>query len=452
MYDVMILGGGPAGYVAAEHAGAMGKKVLLVDSAESGGGMGGVCLNSGCIPTKCMLAAAKTYHHAKHGAPYGVTASNITFDYSVAKKRTEAIQEKLRGGIGALMKAGKVDVVKARGTIAGKGKIVADGKTYEGANILICTGSRPFFPPIPSLKEKTLVLTNENILKLDKKPQHLINIGGGVIGTEYACLYSTVGKKVTVIEMLPKLCGPVDKELAKTVQRSLEENGATIHLGATVTKVDGGTVTFNDKSGAAQTITADGILVATGRAVNLQGIGLESAGIDFDKRGIKVDDQGRTNVPGIWAAGDVTGRWQLAHYASRQSTVAVHAMFGGTERVRETAIPSVVYTNPEIACVGLTEEQATERGIKVKTAKFPMTNNGRYLAETEGERGVVKVIADATHGTVLGMHMVGHGVSEMIATAVLMVEMELRAKDVLEMVFPHPAICETMHDVMLGIH
>lgn len=452
MYDLMIIGGGPAGYVAAEHAGAMGKKVLLVDSGETGGGMGGVCLNSGCIPTKCMLAAAKMYHHAKDSAAFGVTASDVKFDYAVAKKRTEGIQDKLRGGIGALMKMGKVEVVKARATVLGRGKIEAEGKTYEGANILICTGSRPFVPPIPGLKESPAVLTNENILKQEKMPDHLCIIGGGVIGTEYACLYATVGKRVTVVEMLPKLCGPVDKELAKTVQRSLEDMGAAIHLGAKVTKVDGKTVFFTDKAGAEQSVSADAILVATGRAVNTANLGLEAAGIDMDKRGIKVNEHGQTNVPGIWAAGDVTGRWQLAHFASRQATVAINTMFGKPMICRESAVPSVVYTNPEIACVGITEDQAQERGLAVKTAKFPMTNNGRYLAETEGERGVVKVIADAKYGTVLGVHMVGTGVSEMIAAATVMVEMEMRVQDVEEIIFPHPAVCETIHDVMLGIH
>lgn len=452
MYDVMIIGGGPAGYVAAEHAGAMGKKVLLVDSGETGGGMGGVCLNSGCIPTKCMLAAAKMYHHAVDSAAFGVTVSDAKFDYTVAKKRTEGIQDKLRSGIGALMKMGKVEVVNARATILGRGKIEAAGTTYEGANILICTGSRPFVPPIPGLAESAAVLTNENILKQEKMPEHLCIIGGGVIGTEYACLYATVGKKVTVIEMLPKLCGPVDKELAKTVQRSLEDLGAAIHLGAKVTKVDGSTVFYTDKQGAEQSVSADAILVATGRVVNTAGIGLEAAGVDFDRRGIKVNEHAQTNVPGIWAAGDITGRWQLAHFASRQATVAINTMFGRPMICREDAVPSVVYTNPEIACVGLTEDQAKERQIAIKIAKFPMTNNGRYLAETNGERGVVKVIADATYGTVLGVHMVGTGVSEMIAAATIMVETEMRACDVEEVIFPHPAMSETIHDAMLGLH
>jgi dihydrolipoamide dehydrogenase len=451
MYDVIILGGGPAGYVAAERAGELGKKALLIDSGEHGGGLGGVCLNSGCIPTKSMLFGAKTYDHAKHGAVFGVTAENVKFDYTVIKKRTEELQAKLGKGIEGLMKMNKVEVVRARGKIVGKNKVEADGKTYEGANLLICTGSRPMVPPIPGLRDNVNAITNEGILKLEKMAEHLCIIGAGVIGTEYASLYANVGKKVTVVEMLPKICGAVDKELAKTVQKKLEDRGVTFHLSAKVTKIEGTKVFFTDKKDAEQSVEADKILVATGRAVNTAEIGLESIGVDFDRAGIKVNDKAQTNVPNVYAAGDVTGRWQLAHFASRQATVAISNMFGKTEYCREKAIPSVVYTDPEIACVGLTEEKAEEKGISIKTAKMPLNINGRFLAETDGERCVCKLIVGAEHGEILGLHLIGPHASEMIAAAAVAIESELRVDEWKEVVFPHPAICEVMHDVAFHV-
>lgn len=448
MYDVIVIGSGPGGYVAAERAGELGKKALIIEKDEH---LGGVCLNSGCIPTKSMLYCAKTYHHACHGEAFGVTAKDVSFDYPKVRERTVGIQDKLRGGIAGLMKMNKVDVVKGTASIKNRKIVTVDGKDYEGQNILICTGSRPFVPPIPGLDKNDKVITNEGFLALEKMPKHLCVIGGGVIGTEFACLYATVGRKVTVIEMLPEICGPVDKELSKTVRKELSERGVDFHLKAKVTGVKGGEVTFTDKKGAEQKVTADLILVATGRAVNTEGLGLEALGVDFDRRGIKVNDKAQTNVPGIWAAGDVTGRWQLAHFASRQATVAINNMFGRPDICREEAVPSVVYTDPEIACVGLTEDQCKEMGLEIQTAKYNLGANGRYLAETDGGRGVCKVIVGKEHGELLGVHMVGPGVSEMIAAAATAIECELRGRDMEEIIFPHPTICEVIHDAMFSL-
>jgi dihydrolipoamide dehydrogenase len=290
------------------------------------------------------------------------------------------------------------------------------------------------------------------MLKQKEQVDHLVVIGAGVIGTEFASVYAMTGKQVTVIEMLPQICGNTDKELAKTVQKKLSKKGVSFHLNATVTKVDEGTVTFNDKKGKEATVEGDLILVATGRSVNTEGLGLEAVGIDFDRKGIKVNEKAETNVPGVYAAGDVTGRWQLAHFASRQGTVAINNMFGREDICRETAIPAVVYTDPEIASIGLTEDLAKEQGIEVKTAKFPLNNNGRYLAESDGERAILKVVVGAEHGELLGVHMVGPHVSEMIATAAVMIEQEMCIEDIGEIVFPHPTVVETMHDVMFTVH
>lgn len=447
MYDIIIIGAGPAGYVAAERAGEHGKKVLIIEKDR----LGGVCLNTGCIPTKSMLFSAKTYDHALHAETFGVKVKGAEFDYKTVKSRTEGIQDKLRSGIAALMKMNKVEVVTGDAKITAKNKVEVNGTTYECKDLLVCTGSRPFIPPVEGLKDNKNVITNEGILALEKMAENLCVIGGGVIGIEYANLYAMAGKKVTVIEMLPKICGATDKELSKTVQKKLESKGVKFFLSTTVTKVDGKKVTFKDKKDKEQTIEADKILVATGRAVNIEGLGLENIGVEFDRRGIKVNEKAQTNIPNVWAAGDVTGRWQLAHFASRQATVAVNNICGRNDICREDAVPAVVYTDPEIASIGLTEDLAKERGIAVKTAKFPLNNNGRYLAETDGERAVCKIVACAETNQILGVHMVGPHCSEMIASAAVMIETELRTQDIEELIFPHPAICEVIHDVMFNV-
>ncbi|MHC4870360.1 MAG: dihydrolipoyl dehydrogenase [Planctomycetota bacterium] len=447
MYDIIIIGAGPAGYVAAERAGEHGKKVLLIEKDR----LGGVCLNTGCIPTKAMLFSAKTYDHALHAEAFGVKVKGAEFDYKTVKKRTEGVQDKLRSGIAALMKMNKVEVVIGNAKITSKNTVEVDGTTYECKDMLICTGSRPFIPPVEGLKDNKHVITNEGILALDKMPDRLCVIGGGVIGIEFANFYAMTGKDVTVIEMLPKICGATDKELSKTIQKKLESKGVKFHLSATVTKVDGKQISFKDKKDKESTIKADAILVATGRAVNVEDIGLEGIGVDFDRSGIKVNEKGQTNVPNVWAAGDVTGRWQLAHFASRQATVAVNNICGRNDICREDAVPAVVYTDPEIASVGITEDIAKERSIEVKTAKYQLNNNGRYLAESDGERAVCKVVVCKESNQLLGVHMVGPHTSEMIAAAATMIETELRTTDIEEIIFPHPAVCEVMHDVMFNI-
>ncbi len=443
MFDLIVIGSGPAGYVAAERAGEHGLKTMLVEQGEH---LGGVCLNCGCIPTKSMLYSAKVFHHAKHAAPFGVKVAGVEFDYPAVKQRTEGIQNKLRGGIAALMKMNKIEVIKGSAQLTGKNSVSVNGQSYEAKNILICTGSRAFVPPIPGLKDNPNCVTNEGILAQKEMVSRLCVIGGGVIGIEFASLYATAGRSVTVIEMLPQICGNTDKELALTVQKELQNRGVTFHINAKVTGVNGATVSFTDAKGQEQKVEADLVLVATGRAVNTESLALDKAGVDFDRKGIKVDECGRTNVPGIWAAGDVTGRWQLAHYASRQATVAVNNIAGHPDRCREEAIPAVVYTEPEIASVGLTEDQAKAKGLAVKTAKFNLGANGRYLAETDGGRGVFKLVVGAERGEILGAHLVGPGVSEMIAAAAVMIEAELRVGDLREVVFPHPTIGEALHD------
>lgn len=448
MYDIAIIGAGPAGYVAAERAGEKGAKVLLTEQADH---LGGECLNAGCIPTKSMLYSAKLFDHVKHADAFGVSVKDAAFDYSKVKARTEKVQDQLRKGILGLMKKEKVDVVKGQAVVLSPNKIAVDGKEFEAKNILICTGSSPWMPPVPGLENNPSVVTNRGLLTQTEMVNHLCIIGAGVIGTEFACLYAMAGKKVTVIEMLPQICGNMDPKMTQGIKKKLESKGVTFYLEAAVESVKDKTVNFKDSSGKTHKVNADLILVATGRAVNTRNLGLEALQVDMDRRGIKVNERAETNVPGIYAAGDVTGRWQLAHFASRQATVAVNNILGCPDICRESAIPAVVYTDPEIASVGLTEQDAKKKGIEVKTASMPMAASGRYLAETDGERGTVQVVCCAKRGTVLGIHMVGPYVSEMISTAVTIIETELRAQDVRELVFPHPTIGEIMRDVMFAV-
>ncbi|MCC8166433.1 MAG: dihydrolipoyl dehydrogenase [Planctomycetes bacterium] len=443
MYDVIILGAGPAGYVAAEHASAMGKTVLLVEQDR----LGGVCLNRGCIPTKSFLHAAKLYNHARHGGVFGVVAPDALFDYGIMKTRTEAVQEQLRNGIAFMMKRGKVEVVQGVARIVGRNRVAVGGTDYAGTNILIATGSRPAVPPIPGLADNPAVVDSTALLQADTVADSLAVIGGGVIGVEFACFHALLGKSVTVLEMLPTLCGPVDRDVARAVQKKLEQLGASVHVGATVDRVDGGTVFFRDKKGIGQSVAAERILVAAGRKPNLEGFGLDALGLDVTARGITVNDRAETSVPGVYAAGDVTGRIQLAHFASRQATVAVHAMFGRDDICRDVAVPAVIYTDPEAAGIGLTEHAAKEAGIPVRTVKMPLAASGRFVAETDGEQGFIKAVL-AEDGKVLGMHIVGSYASEMIAAAAIMIEYGLTAQDVEKVIFPHPTVAEIMREVM----
>ncbi len=443
MYDLIILGGGPAGYVAAEHAGRMGKKTVLVEKDR----IGGTCLNSGCIPTKSYLHSAKTYDHALSSAVFGVQVQSASFDFDAMKTRTGAVQDTLRNGILGMMKKGKVEVVAGSGVVVDKNTVAVGDNEYKGANLLLCTGSRPAWPPIPGLSENPCVVDSTGMLERNAPADNLVVIGGGVIGLEFAFFHALLGKKVTVLEMLPQIAGAVDRDIAMTIQRKLESKGALVQTGAKVEKVDGNTVFYTDKQGQNLSVQADCILIAAGRVNNIENIGLEKITLDMDAKRIKVNDRGATNIPGVYAAGDITGIYQLAHFASRQATVAVRAMFGEKDICRTDAVPAVIYTDPEIATVGITEDAMKTRGIQGRVVKMPLGASGRWLAETNGERGFVKAVL-GERNVLLGMHVVGPYASEMIGAACVMIENEMRAEDIREVIFPHPTVSEIMKEVM----
>ena len=451
MYDLAIIGGGPGGYVAAERAGAAGMNVVLFERRE----LGGVCLNEGCIPTKTLLYGAKIYEYALHADKYGVTVPEAGFDYARMLKRKEKTVRKLVGGVKLKMKNAGVEVVRQNVTICGKD---ADGSfilkteeaAFNAAKLLICTGSEAVVPPIPGLKEAgDIIATNREMLSLEEPPKELVVIGGGVIGMEFASLFNSLGSKVTVIEMLPKILGPMDGAVSAMLQRIYTKKGVEFHLGCRVTAIDGNAVVYTDPEGNECRAVADRILVSVGRRANVAGLGLESIGVEFG-RGIGVDNHMRTNVEGVWAAGDVTGFSMLAHTASREGEVAVNDMLGRNDEMRYNAIPGVVYTNPEVAGVGLTQEEAEKQGLEVKILELPMAYSGRFVAENEGGEGICRIIT-AADGKVLGVHMLGNPCSEMIHSACIAIEQGMTAEQLKEVVFPHPTVSEIVKEVLFTL-
>jgi dihydrolipoamide dehydrogenase len=448
MYDLIIIGGGPAGYVAAERAGHKGLKVLLFEKNK----MGGVCLNEGCIPTKTILYSAKTYENALHGDKYGVYGENIRFDFGKIMARKNKVVRKLVAGVESKMKMNHVTVVKGDAYINGRSQqgieVNCNGENYLGAHLLICTGSEAFVPPIPGIAEAgDIILTNREILDLKEQPQSLVIIGGGVIGMEFASFYNSLGTQVTVVEMLPEILGNNDFEISAMLREHYAKKGIVFNLSAKVVKIEGNTVYF-EKDGETQRINGDKILVSVGRRPVTNGFGLENLNVELFRGGIKTDEKMRTNVPGVFAAGDVTGFSLLAHTASREGEVVVNNLTGRPDRMRYNAIPGVVYTNPEVSGVGETEESAKAKGIDFKVAKLPMAFAGRFVAENEGGSGLCKVLVGARYNEVIGVHMIGNPSSEMIYGACMAIEQELTLAQLEEVVFPHPTVSEIFKETL----
>ncbi len=451
MIDLAIIGGGPAGYVAAERAGAKGLSVVLFEKNE----LGGVCLNEGCIPTKTLLYSAKVYDTAIHGDKYGIDAKGATFDFSKIVDRKNKVVRKLVAGVGAKMKAHKVNVIKGNAMITGRDAngiaIECGGEKFAAKNLLICTGSEAFVPPIPGLKESgDIILTNREILSLKEQPKRLVIIGGGVIGMEFASFYNSLGTEVTVVEMLPEILGGLDTEMSAMLRDIYAKRGVKFNLSCKVTEIKGNEVIYVDKDGKANSAVGDKILVSVGRRAVTSGFGLENLGVELFKGGVKVDTKMRTNIPNVYAAGDVTGFSLLAHTASREGEVVVNNLTGRNDIMRYDAIPGVVYTNPEISGVGLTEESAKAKNIPFKVSKLPMAYAGRFIAENEGGIGLCKVLVGDKHGEILGVHMLGNPSSEMIYGACMAIEQEMTLKEMEEVVFPHPTVSEIFKETVFS--
>ncbi len=451
MYDLMIIGGGPAGYVAAERAGHNGLSVIMFEKKA----LGGVCLNEGCIPSKTLLYGAKIYENALHGDKYGVYGENIRFDYAKMVARKNKVVRKLVAGVDSKMKVNHVTVVKGEAIIqppASNGiEVTCNSEKYAATNLLICTGSEAAVPPIPGLEQVgDIILTNREILDLKELPASLVIIGGGVIGMEFASLYTSLGSKVTVVEMLPEILGPNDTEISAMLRDIFTKKGIEFHLQAKVVKVEGHTVIF-EKDGQTSTVEGEKILISVGRRAVTKGFGLENLNVELDRGGIKVDEKMKTNVANVYAAGDVTGFSQLAHTAMREGEVVVNNLTGKEDRMRYNAIPGVVYTNPEVAGVGETEESATAKGIAFKVSKLPMAYAGRFVAENEGGNGLCKVLIGEKYGEVIGVHMLGNPCSEMIYGACMAIEQEMTLEEMKKVVIPHPTVSEIFKEVIFTL-
>ena len=446
MYDLAIIGGGPAGYVAAENAGAKGLKVVLFEKRE----LGGVCLNEGCIPTKTLLYSAKMYDHATGGKKYGITAGEVTYEYKKIADRKTKVVRKLVAGIKMKMEAHNVEVVRGEAFINSGNEnsvsISCGEQTYEAARLLICTGSEAFIPPIPGVEGNTSVITNREMLALTEAPESLVVIGGGVIGMEFASFCNSLGIPVTVIEMLPEILGGMDKEISGMLRAIYAKRGIRFCMQCKVTRIEGNIVHFTDAEGNEQQAEGDKILMSVGRRPVLSGFGLENIAVETE-RGIKVNDIMQTSIPNVYAAGDVTGFSLLAHTASREAEVAVNNMLGIEDRMEYNAIPGVVYTNPEVSSVGLTEEQAEKAGIEYKLYRLPMTYAGRFVAENEGQTGLCKVIVSKEE-KVLGVHMLGNPCSEFICAACMAITNGLGIEQLRRTVFPHPTVSEILKEVV----
>ena len=445
-YDFAVIGAGPAGYIAAKKAASAGKKVLLVEKSK----LGGVCLNEGCVPSKTLLQAAKTYYHAKHGAIFGVEVEGVTFDFHKAHAHKNNVMNKMRDGIAGLMKKYRVDVIEGEAKLLPNCQLEINGNTHEATDILLCTGSSPAIPPISGV-DLEHVVDSTGILEREVLPNHLVVVGGGVIGCEFACMYASVGVKVTVLEAMSEICPNLDSEVSENLREGLTKKGVSFQLGAKVESISAEKVSYSKESGSYD-IESDLVLVATGRRPNIKNLGLEDLGLDIDDRGgVRVDARGATNIPGLWAAGDVTGQAWLAHAASRMAEVVVNNITGRKDHMRYDTMPAVVYTSPEVAVVGLTKEEAEARGTKVKVGRIPMAINARYIAENPDETGFCKVVLEADTRKLIGVHMVGGACSEMIFGATAMLETELREEEIEEIVFPHPTTSEIIKDVFMAV-
>ena len=444
-YDIAIVGGGPAGYTAAERAGKAGLSVVLFEK----NALGGVCLNEGCIPTKTLLYSAKVLETVKQAAKYAVLAENCSFDLQKIVARKNKVVKKLTAGIRMKMKDAGVDVVTGEAFIEGKSD---DGKTfyvtvgderYEAGRLLLCTGSEAVLPPVPGL-ESSAYWTSREALLAKELPRSLVIIGGGVIGMEFASFFNSLGTEVHVVEMTGKILGPMDRELSEMLQAEYAKRGVKFYLESKVISVDNGTVSV-EKDGEVFALPAEKILLSAGRVPMTTGFGLENLQLEMRGRGVRTDGYMQTSCPGVYACGDITGFSLLAHTAVSEAEVAVEHILGGTRLMSYRAIPGVVYTNPEFAGVGKTEEELQKEGLPYQVKKVPMSFSGRFVAENEMGSGVCKLLLD-NESRLIGAHILGNPASELIVIAGIAIEKGMKAGEFRSFVFPHPTVGEILRD------
>jgi len=445
-YDIIVLGSGPGGYVTAIRASQLGFKTAVVEKES----LGGVCLNWGCIPTKALLKSAQVFEYLKHANDYGLSVKEFDKDFTAVVKRSRGVAEGMSKGVQFLMKKNKIDVIEGFGKLKSGKKVEVDGKEYSADHIVIATGARSReLPSLPQDGKK--VIGYREAMTLDKQPKKMIVVGSGAIGVEFAYFYNSLGTDVTIVEFLPNIVPVEDEDVSKQLERSFKKSGIKIMTSSEVTKVDtsGNGVKATVKTSKGEEILeADIILSAVGIKTNIENIGLEDVGIAVDRDKILVNNYYQTNIPGYYAIGDVTPGQALAHVASAEGILCVEKIAGmHVEALDYGNIPGCTYASPEIASVGLTEKQAKEKGYDIKVGKFPFSASGKASAAGTKD-GFVKVIFDAKYGEWLGCHMIGAGVTDMIAEAVLGRKLETTGHEVLKAVHPHPTMSEAVMEAV----
>lgn len=450
MHRILIIGGGPGGYIAALRAAQLGAQVLLVESDA----LGGTCLNRGCIPTKTLLHTVELYNEVRrHGAELGLEVASIEVNWAKLMGRKERVVDRLVGGVGALLKARGVSVVKGKGRLLGPKEALVehpDGSTEKIAahDVILATGSVPAIPPVAGF-DLPGVINSDEALSLEAPPESMLIIGGGVIGLEMASIFAPLGTRLTVVEMLPDVLPNVDEEIAGLMRGVLASAGIEIYTGATVLGVKKLNQSLTVELGGPQPFskTVEKVLVATGRRPNLAGLGLEELGVRTDRGRIMVDRCLATNLPGLWAVGDCASPIMLAHVASREGELAAENIMGHNLKMDYGKVPGAIYTNPEIAWVGLTEKQALESGRDISIGRFPMAYNGKSMVM--GGEGLFKIVVDRQLGEILGVHLIGPRATDIIAEAVLAINMEATVNDLIEAIHAHPTVSEAVGEAAL---
>ena len=462
-FELVVVGGGPGGYVAAIRSAQLGLKTALVEAEH----LGGICLNWGCIPTKALLRSAEVYHNMKHAADYGLSADNVSFDLEAVIKRSRGVAKQLNSGVKGLMKKNKITVFDGYGKLVKPGLISVekDGKKVadvEAGHIILATGARA--RELPHLQaDGDQVWTYKHAMTPKDMPKSMLVIGSGAIGIEFASFYNELGAEVTVVEMMDRVLPVEDEEISAFAAKSFKAQGMNLMTNASVTKLDkkknSVVCTVEDKSGKAQTIEVEKVILAIGITGNVEGIGLEENGIKVDRGHVVTDEWGFTGVKGVYAIGDLTGAPWLAHKASHEGVIAVEKIAKdlGNKEIKDlhpmdkSNIPGCTYCRPQVASVGLTEKAAKEKGLKIKVGRFPFIGNGKAIALGEAE-GMIKTIFDEKTGELLGAHMVGAEVTELIQGYVVARTLETTEAELMHTVFPHPTLSEMMHESVLDAY
>jgi dihydrolipoamide dehydrogenase len=446
-YDIIVLGGGPGGYVAAIKAAQLGGKVALIEKEV----VGGICLNHGCIPTKTLLKNAKVYKTIKHASEYGVVlGGDVSFDWSLMLKRKDSVVRRLTTGVSGLLKKNGVDVISGFGKVLSATKVEVNGEVFETKHLILATGASPIIPPIPGLKEAyehKIAVTSRELLAIKDAPKKLVIIGGGVIGVEFATIFSSLGSDVTIIEKLDGIIPMMDDDIRSQYQKILKREGIKIFLNAEVKAVKGNEVTYQI-DGKDETVTADTILVSVGMRPN--SAGLEVLNLKMDRAAVVTDEHLETSVKGVYAIGDLNGKYMLAHVASAEGIVAAENIMGKKDaNMRYDRVPNAIYGSPEVASVGLTEKEVKEKGIAYKVSTFPLQASGKALADNEKD-GFVKLIVSEKYKEILGAHILSYGASDLIAELGVTMTLEGTANEIAHTIHPHPTLSEIIMEAAHG--